>query len=81
MTKSLVQCYRVKWLIQGRPIYEMFEVSEPIKRLIMDKSDASLIKKTARAEGMQTLREAAVQKMLDGITSYEQVIAVTREDR
>ena len=34
----------------------------------------------ARDEGMRTLREAAVQKMLDGITSYEQVMSVTRSD-
>jgi hypothetical protein len=29
---------------------------------------------------MVTLREAAVRKMLDGVTSFEQVVAVTRPD-
>lgn len=61
-------------------IYEMFEVSEPVKRLIMDKANASQVKEQARREGMLTLREAAVRKMLAKQTSYEQVIAVTRED-
>jgi len=62
-------------------IYEMFEVSEGIKRLIMDRADASRVKQCARSEGMLTLREAAVRKMLDGVTSYEQILAVTRDDR
>jgi general secretion pathway protein E len=61
-------------------IYEMFEVSEEVKRLIMQRADAGTIKTQARREGMMTLREAAVQKMLDRVTSYEQVLAVTRED-
>ena len=56
-------------------------VSDPVKRLIMDRADASHIKRAARAEGMSTLREAAVRKMLDGVTSYEQVVSVTREDQ
>jgi general secretion pathway protein E len=58
----------------------MFEISEPIRRLIMERADAGQIKQAARAEGMVTLRDAAVRKMLDGVTSFEQVIAVTRED-
>jgi general secretion pathway protein E len=61
-------------------IYEMFEVTEGIKRHIMDRAHSGLVKQLARSEGMLTLREAAVRKMLDHVTSYEQVIAVTRED-
>jgi type II secretory ATPase GspE/PulE/Tfp pilus assembly ATPase PilB-like protein len=61
-------------------IYEMFDISDPIKTLIMKRADATQIKKQARAEGMQTLREAAVRKMFDRVTSFEQVIAVTRSD-
>ena len=61
-------------------IYEMFEVSDEIKRLIMARENAGVIKEAARREGMLTLREAAVRKMLDGVTSFEQVAAVTQED-
>jgi len=61
-------------------IYEMVEVTDAIKELIMDRVDAGKMKVKARDEGMRTLREAAVQKMLDGITSYEQVMSVTRSD-
>ncbi len=61
-------------------IYEMVEVTDAIKALIMDRADAGKLKVKAREEGMRTLREAAVQKMLDGVTSYEQVMSVTRGD-
>ncbi len=61
-------------------IYEMFEVSEGVKSLIMERAHATQIKEQARKEGMITLREAAVRKMLDQVSSYEQVVAVTRED-
>jgi general secretion pathway protein E len=60
-------------------IYEMFELEDAIKALIMDQADASQIKAQARRDGMLTLREAAVRKMQLGLTSYEEVMAVTRE--
>ncbi len=61
-------------------IYEMFEITEPIKRLIMQRADAGQVKTQARKEGLVTLREAAVRKMLAKVSSYEQILAVTRAD-
>jgi general secretion pathway protein E len=61
-------------------IYEMFEVGDAVKALVMQRADAGTIKVQARREGMVTLREAAVKKMLARITSYEQVLAATRID-
>jgi general secretion pathway protein E len=61
-------------------IYELLEISDEIKRLVMERAHATRIKAAARGEGMKTLREAAVARMLERTTSYEQVIAVTRED-
>jgi general secretion pathway protein E len=58
-------------------IYEMLEVTDSVRGLVMRRANAQEIKHVARAEGMTTLREAAVQKMLARITSYEQVMAVT----
>lgn len=62
-------------------IYEMFEVNDVITKLIMRKADATEVKRQARRDGMLTLREAAVKKMLEGATSFEEVIGVTRVDR
>jgi len=61
-------------------IYELIEVTDGIRKLIADRADATTIKRQAQQDGMVTLREAAVQKMLDKVTSFEQVMAVTRAD-
>jgi general secretion pathway protein E len=34
----------------------------------------------AIAEGMMTLRESAIQKMLDGLTTYQEILRVTWEN-
>jgi general secretion pathway protein E len=39
--------------------------------------DAAKLAEVARANGMITLREEAIQKMLEGVTTYEEVVAVT----
>ncbi|RLB55289.1 MAG: type II/IV secretion system protein [Deltaproteobacteria bacterium] len=61
-------------------IYEMIEVTDSIRKLIAGRADAAAIKTQARQEGMVTLREAAVRKMIERVTSFEQVVAVTRVD-
>ncbi len=58
-------------------IYEVFEINETIDRLILARATSGQIKEQARRDGMSTLREAAVAKMLQGITSFEEVLAVT----
>lgn len=60
-------------------IFEVMEMNENIRRLITDKADVELIKRTAVADGMVPLREAAVQKMLAGETTFDEVIRVTGE--
>ena len=58
-------------------IYEVFEINEAINRLVLARASSGAIKEQARKDGMHTLREAAVSKMLQGITSFEEVLAVT----
>ena len=65
---------------QGRTgIYEVLEVNEKVRPLITDKADAESIKRTAVADGMVPLREAAVRKMINGETTFDEVIRVTGE--
>lgn len=61
-------------------VYELLEVNEEIRRLIMARREAPLIKAQARKDGMLTLREAAVVRMLAGETTFEEVLAVTHPD-
>ena len=60
-------------------IFEVVEVNDKIRPLITDKSDAEFIKRTAIGDGMVTLRDAAVRKMLAGETTFDEVIRVTGE--
>ncbi len=58
-------------------IFEVMPVSPKIRKLIHHSSGAHDIKERALKEGMQVLRESAIQKMKDGITTVEEVIRVT----
>ncbi len=58
-------------------IFEIMAISERIRNILSRTHDTGEIRKIARSEGMMTLREAAIKKMLDGITTYEEVVSVT----
>jgi general secretion pathway protein E len=55
------------------------EVNERIRAILREKADAETIARTGIADGMVTLREAAVRKMLKGETTFDEVIRVTGE--
>jgi general secretion pathway protein E len=60
-------------------IYEVLPVTEAIRKLIKPECDAEAIRDTARKEGMVTLRENAIRKLLEGRTTYQEVLRVTWE--
>ncbi|MCK9420042.1 MAG: Flp pilus assembly complex ATPase component TadA [Nitrospirae bacterium] len=60
-------------------IFEVMEMNDRIRTTIREKADAEFIRKVAITDGMVGLREAAVQKMLKGETSFDEVIRVTGE--
>jgi type IV pilus assembly protein PilB len=62
-------------------IIEALPVSEPIRRLIIKRASASVIKNQAVTEGMKTLRMAGIDKAIEGVTTLEEVWRVTAEDR
>ena len=61
-------------------IYELMLISDEIKTLINKNEDANLIKNLAKENGMKTLREDGARKVLQGITSVEEVLRVTQDD-
>src|SRR3954468_1487545 len=66
---------------QGRAaVIEVLPVSETIRRLIIKRASAAVIKNQAIAEGMKTLRMVGVDKAREGITTLEEVLRVTAED-
>ena len=60
-------------------IFEVLPVTEGIRKLIKPECDTEAIRNVARKEGMVTLRENAIRKLLDGRTTYQEVMRVTWE--
>jgi general secretion pathway protein E len=66
---------------QGRlAIYEICLISEPLKRLIMQKRDGGELKQCAIREGMLTLRQDGWRRVAEGKTTIEEVVRVTQTD-
>lgn len=60
-------------------IHEVLEVSESIKQLIISNATSDAIEKRAKEEGMVTMLEDGIIKAVEGITTIEEVLRVTRE--
>jgi general secretion pathway protein E len=60
-------------------IVEMMPMTEPLRRLIMKKANASEIRAKALEEGMQPMYDNGLRKVLAGTTTLEEVLRATRE--
>lgn len=60
-------------------IFEIIPVTEKISRLILEHKSAADIEKQAREDGMITLKQDGYLKVLEGITSIEEVLRVAQE--
>ncbi len=58
-------------------VYEIMEVTQPIKDVIARGGNAEEIKKVALKEGMKTLRMAATKYVVQGITSYPEMVRIS----
>jgi general secretion pathway protein E len=73
------QCNKLGYM--GRTgIYEFLTADDRLKPLIIGNSDAGTIKRKAVELGMHTLRDDGLQKVLQGVTSFDEVMRVTSED-
>ncbi|HET8871121.1 MAG TPA: type IV-A pilus assembly ATPase PilB, partial [Aquabacterium sp.] len=60
-------------------IYQVMPISEEIQRIILTQGTAMDIAAQAKREGVRDLRESGLVKVKAGLTSLEEVIAVTNE--
>jgi general secretion pathway protein E len=60
-------------------IFEMMLLDNELKNLILKTSDSNTLKQLAVERGMTTLREDGAQKVLNGITTIEEVLRVTQK--
>ncbi|MBU1626767.1 type II secretion system ATPase GspE [bacterium] len=61
-------------------IYELLMISDDIRKLVLEKAPANIIKQTAMSKGMFTLREDGWEKVKKGLTSLEEIFRVTQEE-
>jgi len=59
-------------------IYEILVVDKAIKELILKKASADQIREKAIEEGMRTLRLSGWQKVIEGLTTLDEVIRATQ---
>ena len=59
-------------------IYEFLRMTESIKGLVLQTSDANQISRAARKEGMVSLRQDGIQKVIEGKTTVSEVLRVTQ---
>jgi general secretion pathway protein E len=60
-------------------VFEMMELNDEIRQLIMKNTDAVGITTVARRHGMRNLREDGWLKVQSGVTTAEEVLRVTQE--
>jgi type IV pilus assembly protein PilB len=58
-------------------IYEIMEMTNDLKNAINRKAPTTELKKISMRKGMKTLRQAAVKKVLDGVTTIDEMLRVT----
>jgi len=60
-------------------VFEVLEVDEKIKGLVMEKADAGEIEKQAIKNGMTTMFQDGIEKVFAGVTTIEEILRVTSE--
>jgi general secretion pathway protein E len=60
-------------------IFELMELNEELRGIIMRNEDASIITAAARRNGMRNLRDDGWEKVARGVTTPDEVIRVTQE--
>lgn len=75
-----VGCSECREGYKGRVgIYEVMKISKAISRIIMEDGNAIDIKDAALKEGFRDLRRSGILKVLQGVTSIQEMMRVTSE--
>jgi type IV pilus assembly protein PilB len=60
-------------------IYQVMPITDAMKRLIMDGANAIALADQSQKEGVPNIRQSALKKVMNGITSLEEINSVTME--
>ncbi|MCG2703839.1 MAG: Flp pilus assembly complex ATPase component TadA, partial [Candidatus Omnitrophica bacterium] len=61
-------------------IFELLLLDEEIRQLTHECMSSTVLRERARAKGMKTLKEHAREKVLSGITTFQELVRVTQSD-
>jgi type IV pilus assembly protein PilB len=72
-------CEACNWTgYRGRTaIHELLDMSDNIRELIIERRPGSEIRRAAQAEGLRSLRQSAIKKVLEGVTTLREINRVT----
>ncbi|WP_265531932.1 GspE/PulE family protein [Pseudomonas saponiphila] len=62
-------------------VYEVMPLSAALRALIHRDLDLAELRRQAAEDGMHSLRQAAARKLAEGLTSFEEVLRVTPQNR
>jgi type IV pilus assembly protein PilB len=60
-------------------IYEVVKITDELANMIMEEASSIKIAKQAQADGFRNLRQAALLKVIQGVTSLEEANRVTKD--
>ncbi|MBI2161301.1 MAG: Flp pilus assembly complex ATPase component TadA [Candidatus Rokubacteria bacterium] len=66
--------------MRGRvALYEMMSMTQPMRDLIAKNPSIDEIRRLAREEGMMTLREVGLRRVIEGVTTVDEMLRVTSD--
>ncbi len=75
--QGCAQCHKG---FKGRTgLFQVMPVSEALQELILQDASSLALARQAQSEGVRSLRQAGLRKVLAGVTSLDEVLAVTRD--
>ena len=76
--KGCAECGQTGYM--GRVgIYEVMPITEKIAQLVTERASGADIEKVARADGMITMKQDGYLKVIEGITTVEEILRVAQE--
>ena len=61
-------------------LYEVMPITDELKNAVVDGANTIELKEMAIRNGMKTLRQSGLSKVLEGVTSFKEVLRVTAKD-
>ena len=72
-------CFQTGY-VDRSAIYEILPIDEAVKEQVMERASAATIKKASIARGCRTLRMDGARKVVEGVSTVEEVLRVTQLD-